>query len=130
MPNPVERLPFMATYIAGRMSGIEDFNHPAFHAKAAELRAAGEDVINPAEFDAEIGPDQPWETYLRRDLILLAGQCDKIVLLPGWEDSKGASLERYVGEQLGMTLVYPDGTVVRPKPAGQANLDAHRQVFA
>ena len=120
----------MATYLAGKMSGIKDFNHPAFHAKAAELRAAGEDVINPAEFDAEIGPDQPWETYLRRDLILLAERCDKIVLLEGWEDSKGAQLERLVGEKLGMTIVYPDGFVERHEPSGAAALAAHRAVFA
>lgn len=129
MPNSVERS-LMATYIAGKMSGIEDFNHPAFHAKALELRAAGEEVINPAEFDAEIGPDQPWDVYLRRDLVLLAEKCDKVVLLPGWEDSKGAQLEHHVAQALGMTIVYPSGTVVNYDPAGQANLDAHRRVFA
>ncbi|WPH57811.1 hypothetical protein [Mycobacterium phage WXIN] len=120
----------MATYIAGPMSGIKDFNHPAFHAKAAELRAAGEDVINPAEFDAEIGPDQPWDAYLRRDLVLLAERCDKIVLLPGWENSKGAQLEHYVGLKLGMTLVYPNGVTNRHEPSGEAALAAHREVFA
>ncbi len=120
----------MATYIAGPMSGIKDYNYPAFNAKAAELRAQGEEVINPAENDAEIGPDQPWQVYLRRDLILLAERCDKIVLLPGWENSKGASLERLVGAKLGMTIVYPDGTAIREDPAGQANLTRHREVFA
>ena len=120
----------MKTYIAGPMSGIEDFNHPAFHAKAAELRAAGESVINPAEFDAEIGNDKPWETYLRRDLVLLAEQCDKIVLLDGWENSYGANLERLVGEKLGFTITYPDGTVIKYEPSGAKALAAHREVFA
>lgn len=112
------------------MSGIKDFNHPAFHAKAAELRAAGEVVINPAEYDAEIGPDQPWSTYLRRDLVLLAEECDKIVLLTGWEDSKGATLEWTVGKALGMTIVYPNGVALNYDPVGQAALDAHRLVHA
>lgn len=119
----------MATYIAGPMTGYPEYNHPAFHAKAAELRASGEEVINPAEIDAEIGLDQPWDTYLRRDLILLAEHCDKIVLLEGWEKSKGASLEHHVGEKLGMTITYPDGTVVDNSPAGAAALAAHREVF-
>lgn len=119
-----------SVYVCGPMSGIKDFNHPAFNAKAAELRAAGEDVINPAEFDAEIGPDQSWDTYLRRDLVLLAEKCDKIVLLPGWENSKGACLEWTVGRALGFTIVYPDGDVVYHTPAGQAALDAHRLVHA
>lgn len=118
------------TYVCGPMSGYEDFNHPAFHAKAAELRAAGEEVINPAEFDAEIGPDQPWDTYLRRDLVLLAEKCDKIVLLDGWENSRGANLEHHVGLQLGMTITYPDGSTFTTAPAGQAALDYHREVFA
>jgi hypothetical protein len=115
------------TYIAGPMTGYKDFNHPAFHAKAAELRAAGEDVINPAEHDSEIGTDQPWDTYLRRDLILLAESCDQIVLLDGWEKSSGATLERYVGEKLGMKITYPDGSIVWNQPAGAAKLKQHQE---
>lgn len=115
-----------ALYVAGPMSGYEDFNHPAFHAKAAELRAAGHEVINPAEFDAEIGPDQPWDTYLRRDLVLLAEQCNRIVLLPGWENSPGANLEVSVGKALGFEIVYPSGETVQYNPAGAAALEAHR----
>ncbi|AIY32520.1 hypothetical protein PBI_LUCKY2013_159 [Mycobacterium phage Lucky2013] len=118
------------TYVSGPMSGLEDFNHPAFNAKAAELRAAGEEVINPAEFDAEIGPDQSWDTYLRRDLILLAQHCNKIVLLPGWQSSIGARLELHVAEQLGMTVVYPTGETVHHRPAGAVKLAQHREVFA
>lgn len=104
----------MATYIAGPMSGLPEFNHPAFAAKAAELRAAGVDVINPAEFDAEIGLDQPWAVYLRRDLVLLAERCDAVVLLPGWERSKGARLEHHVATELEMTITYPDPWAVSP----------------
>jgi hypothetical protein len=112
------------------MSGIPEYNYPAFNAKAAELRAKGEEVINPAELDAEIGQDECWSTYLRRDLAILVQHCDKIVLLPGWEKSKGATLERLVGAKLGMAIVYPDGTVIKEDPAGQANLSKHREVFA
>lgn len=119
----------MKTYIAGPMSGIKDFNHPAFHAKAAELRAAGEEVINPAEFDAEIGPDQPWETYLRRDVVLLATECDKMVLLPNWRRSRGAQLEHHIAKKLGFTVTYANGTIVKYDPSGAANLAAHREVF-
>ena len=36
-------------YLAGPMSGLPELNYPAFHAKAAELRAAGHHVENPAE---------------------------------------------------------------------------------
>jgi uncharacterized protein DUF4406 len=36
-------------YISGRMSGLPEFNFPAFHKAAADWRAAGWEVVNPAE---------------------------------------------------------------------------------
>ena len=36
-------------YIAGPMTGLPDFNYPAFNAAAAKLRALGLEVLNPAE---------------------------------------------------------------------------------
>ena len=35
-------------YVAGPMSGLPAFNFPAFHEAAADLRACGFDVVNPA----------------------------------------------------------------------------------
>lgn len=92
-------------YIAGPMTGLPDFNYPAFHAAAADLRAAGKDVVNPAELHGpeDSGGDQSWEWYLRAALVAMLG-CDEIVLLPGWETSRGARLERYVAEALGMPV--------------------------
>jgi hypothetical protein len=52
------------------------------------------------------------------------------VLLDGWENSKGATLERLVAEKLGFKVTYPDGTVIDYDPAGQAALEAHREQFA
>ena len=40
-----------AVYLSGPMTGLPDFNRPAFHAAAAALRAQGYVVINPAEVD-------------------------------------------------------------------------------
>lgn len=37
------------TYLAGPMTGLPDLNFPTFHARAAELRALGHEVVNPAE---------------------------------------------------------------------------------
>ena len=92
----------MTVYIAGPMSGLPDFNYPAFNAVAAELRAEGQTVVNPAENDSG-STGQPWEFYMRLGLIGLM-QCDEIMLLPGWENSPGACLEHHVAEALGMRI--------------------------
>jgi hypothetical protein len=93
----------MLIYLAGPMSGLPDWNYPAFHKAAAELRAAGHTVINPAE----VNPDttQPWESCLRACLAEVV-KCDTIALLPGWEHSRGAKLEAYVAEQLKMPRMF------------------------
>lgn len=98
----------MKTYIAGPMSGILNFNHQAFAYAATALRAAGHDVRSPHEIDGG-STDQTWEWYMRRALQMLL-DCDEIVLLPGWDQSKGAAFEREVAELLGMPITEWQGT--------------------
>jgi hypothetical protein len=115
-----------SSYIAGPMTGYKDYNFPAFYAKAAEERAKGYDVINPAELDDLDGDlTQPWDFYLRRDLVVLA-ECNRIVLLDGWEKSKGACLEVHIGKKLGFEIVYPSGYKRSYLPAGAKGLEQHR----
>lgn len=110
-----------STYIAGPMSGYPEHNFPAFYAKAAEQRALGYKVINPAELDDQDGDlTKPWDFYLRRDLHFLA-ECNRIVLLDGWEKSKGAQLEHHIGKTLGFEIVYPNGFVKQFRPAVQVS---------
>jgi hypothetical protein len=91
-------------YISGPMSGLPDLNFPAFHGAAKRLRAAGHDVVSPAEMDdPEDTTEHDWGWYLRRDLKALV-DCEAVVVLPGWKDSKGARLETSVAAQLGMPL--------------------------
>jgi nucleoside 2-deoxyribosyltransferase len=87
-------------YLAGPMTGLPDFNYPAFNAEAARLRALGYHVENPSE-----NPDQPsWAHYMRQALAQLV-TCDTIAVLPGWRDSRGARLEVTVANALGMPVV-------------------------
>jgi len=107
-------------YIAGPMSGIPQFNYPAFDAAAAILRAQDYEIQSPAEMDdpnireaalasetgnfrefdgiLERNGHQPetWGDFLSRDVKLVADEIDAIVLLPGWEASRGARLEVFV----------------------------------
>ena len=89
-------------YLSGPMAGLPDHNFPAFHATAAELRAAGYDVVNPAELD---NAGKTWEGCLRTDLREMC-TCDAIALMPGWEGSKGANLELHVAHRLGMQVIH------------------------
>lgn len=88
-------------YLAGPMTGLPDLNFPAFHAAAHQLRACGHTVINPAE----INPDHTmsWEACMRKDIAALV-TCDSIYLLPGWQESKGATLEHHIAERLGLAI--------------------------
>lgn len=88
-------------YLSGPMTGLPDLNFPAFHAAAADLRARGVHVINPAE----INPDSQmsWEACMRADIRALC-DCDVLVLLPGWEKSKGAHLELHIAHRLGLSI--------------------------
>ena len=95
-------------YIAGPMSGIPEYNFPAFHAAAKAWRALGWEVVNPAEmdeeldgFDAKADVARSHEHYMRRDIPEVA-KCDAIALLPGWENSKGANSEITVGKMCGL----------------------------
>jgi hypothetical protein len=95
----------MRLYLAGPMTGIPDLNFPAFHAAAARLRASGHDVVNPAEINSD--PNAKWVDCMRQDIAQLV-TCHGIALLPGWEKSKGARLERHIANQLGMAEIFVD----------------------
>lgn len=108
-----------AVYVAGPMSNIPKHNFPAFDAAAAKLRGMGYAVISPAEMDdpafrrsamrSKTGSlneglyrTTSWGELLSRDVKLIAdgpatgGSIDAIVVIDGWENSKGARLETFV----------------------------------
>ena len=88
------------------MTGIRQHNFPAFEAAAATLRAKGYNVISPNETESvDHDAPKPWTYYLQKDIKLMMG-CDHLVLLPGWEDSRGASLEYYIAQKLGFTVYF------------------------
>lgn len=89
-------------YIAGKMTGLPEFNRPAFNRAAEQLRALGYHVENPAEIPPI--PGDPWAAYMRQALAMML-RCDVIVLLPGWEDSRGATIEQRLAVDLGIPVV-------------------------
>ena len=90
----------VTVFLAGPMSGYPDYNYPAFAAAAADLRGQGFDVLNPAEnFDGDV--NREYAEYLRASFMQVL-QADAVVMLPGWEKSKGASLEVAVAKLIGL----------------------------
>lgn len=89
-------------YIAGPMSGRPDFNRPAFHETAANLRARGYEVENPAENSPPSCGS--WHGWMRLGIAQII-KCDTMILLPGWETSRGANIERQLAIDLGINVV-------------------------
>lgn len=102
-------------YLAGPMTGYPEYNFPAFRAAASRLRELGWGIRSPHELDehenggkAPTPADaKPWSYYLRRDLRLLL-ECQSVVVLAGWRESRGANLEVHVASSLGMPVLDAD----------------------
>lgn len=88
----------------------EATNLELFRWAASLLQASGRDVWNPADLIADAGT--PWEQYMRACLPGLM-LCSEVVLLPGWEHSRGARLERHVALELGLQVKPLEWHVVR-----------------
>lgn len=106
-------------YLAGPMRGYPRFNFDAFDAfdaAAEDLRKRGFDILSPADLDREVDfdpdkdiPDQAFMTAAARRDIEAVFASDGVVLLPGWEPSIGACMEKLLAHMLGKeVLTYPD----------------------
>jgi hypothetical protein len=116
----------MKFYLAGPMTGIPNFNFPAFNVAASRLRSIGHEVFNPAERDIERhgGVDISADNHtgdpalaakthgfslreaLADDTAFICKEADAIAMLPGWENSKGARAEHALAFALGHRIVY------------------------
>ena len=102
-------------YISGPMTGMPDLNFPAFHRAASQLRAAGFEVVNPADINPDVGAD--WQQCLRADIVALMA-CDTLALLPGWEASQGAHLELHIAHRVGIAVTTLQQLLAPKLPAG------------
>lgn len=106
-------------YLAGPMRLVREFNFPAFFTAAEKLRALGHEVCNPAEYDADVlgfewvgttghedlaGLGFELRRALAFDLGWICEHATMVVVLPGWEASKGATAEVAVARALGLPV--------------------------
>lgn len=112
-------------YIAGPIAGIEDGNRAAFAERAERLKLCLFEPVNPWDIPPDHSTSVPcvgrrvdhseihrYGCFLREDIKVLM-TCDGFTLLPGWQDSIGASTEEHVARSLGLPLIAfeeePDG---------------------
>ena len=91
----------MKLYLSGPMTGLPDYNFPAFEQARDRIRMMGHEVICPAEAGQVEGWE--WRDYMKRDILMMLDAAS-LVVLPGWEDSRGARLEVHLASALGMTV--------------------------
>jgi nucleoside 2-deoxyribosyltransferase len=100
-------------YIAGPMRGYHQYNFPAFIEAERILRAAGWEVLNPAQNDLDNGFDvntpeedltkEQMRTFMEWDVKAVL-RSDAICVLAGWEDSTGANVETGLARWLQLEL--------------------------
>jgi hypothetical protein len=103
-------------YILGPMTGYPEENRPAFKAAAKRLREQGYDPISPDELDDIYPPDGgEWHHFMARD-VPFAVMAQAGVALPGWQKSRGATLEALLISQLGKPVFeYPSMRQLQPE---------------
>lgn len=82
-------------YIAGPMTGIDEYNYPEFNKAEALLKSVGYEVLNPARQ----GFGKQYHEYLELAIADVFA-CDGIALLPNWEESPGAKAEVALADAL------------------------------
>lgn len=87
-------------YISGPMTGIPEYNAPAFQKAYFDLQEADYFPVLPTPpVDGKTHAE-----YLRDDLKILL-DCDGIYMIDGWQDSKGARVEHMAALACGIDEV-------------------------
>lgn len=87
-------------YIAGPMTGYENFNYDTFNRLGGEWEERGWAVHNPAT--AYNGSTRlPYRLYMSSAVQLLL-QSEAVALIDWWEESSGATMEALIAQRMGM----------------------------
>lgn len=93
-------------YLSGPMSGYDDWNAPAFTEVRETLRSQGLTVLCPAEMSSHGTFPRTHEArpqHMRRDVEKVL-EADEVVVLAGWEKSRGACLEVAIALEIGIPV--------------------------
>jgi hypothetical protein len=96
----------MKVYLAGPITGIEDYNRSVFEMYAKQLRSVGHVVFDPTQIT---DPNNTYRDFMRIDLDWICRHAEAIAMLPRWEESKGAQAEWALAKALGLYFMYLEG---------------------
>lgn len=93
------------------MSGYPDNNFSAFDDAKAACIAMGHEVVSPADLSRAHGWDpkrvptpEEYADFMREDVRAIL-DCDAVMMLEGWQESKGATFERLVAQMTGRKVL-------------------------
>lgn len=92
-------------YVAGKITGLPIGEvKQKFNIISNELTGKGYDVVTPIAVGVT-DDSRRWDDAIRSDIKQML-ECDEVHLLPDWQESRGAQLERDIALRLGMQVVY------------------------
>lgn len=90
-------------YVAGKITGLPKTDVKSkFNMITNQLMSMGYHVVNPEGVYHEY---KTWDDAVRNDIKKML-ECDEVHMLPDWQESRGAQLERDIALRLGMQVVY------------------------
>jgi hypothetical protein len=111
------------------MTGMPEYNYPAFMRAEADLQVMGYEVANPARVD-ELFPivcghttkvdgcedclSRNWTWYMRKTIAMML-DCDGVALLDRWHASRGAKIEVQLADALDMPVEFVRGWIMKGK---------------
>jgi hypothetical protein len=115
----------LRVYVAGPMfSAGGNFNFPLFDYVSEKLRKGGCEVFNPADLARkQLGPLEVIQKLDKKDLVAQArhalkeelcwicDNADVLFLLPGWQRSPGATVERALALAIGVEVREADNII-------------------
>lgn len=91
-------------YISGGITNVKDYMEK-FKEAEDHLNELGYSVINPAKVLGNMPEDTEWVEYMELCVVMI-NQAQVIYMLPEWQQSKGARIERQTAIELGKDVIY------------------------